>query len=205
MDALSDEVAIEQCRQGDIRGLETLVRRYQVAAVRLAYLLTGNREQAQDIVQESFLQAFHAIHQFRVGQPFAPWYHRIVINLAHAYLRAPGQRRERALDAAHAERPTTDPHAQPDLVAEQGETHRAILAALSELSETHRDVIVLRYYLGYTVGEIASLLHRPNTAVRQRLTAGRKALEAIIRQRYPWLIGEDCSLPALSPSFAEEK
>ena len=77
-----DEVttAIQRCQAGDIEGLATLIRQYQLPAQQFALLLTGDRSIAEDLTQDSFVQAYRAIKQFRLGSSFAPWLYRIMIN-----------------------------------------------------------------------------------------------------------------------------
>jgi RNA polymerase sigma-70 factor, ECF subfamily len=204
-----DDEAIRQCQDGEIRGLAQLAERHQTAALRLAFLLTGSAEVAQDIVQDSFIQAYRRITQFRVGAPFAPWFHRIVMNMAHQHTRSPRYRHERSLQAwlAADERAGDVPDStpSPETLAEQGETRRAVLAALAEITPRGREIIVLRYYLGYADGEIAELLGIPVNTARQRLHAARHALQGVIQARYPWLIETGWALPHTPSVVVEEQ
>ena len=185
-----DEIAIEQCRRGEIDGLELLAQRYQVTSLRLAFLLTGDLDAAQDIVQESFIRAYQRIHQFHDGQPFGPWFHRIVVNLSHQHRRAPAQNRVQAWEEGNDTRHSSDPLTLPEMVVEQQEMHDAMQAAINDLPKKQREVIILRYYLSYADQEIADIVRCTHAAVRQRLHAGRTSLHKIIRQQYPWLINE---------------
>src|SRR5260221_5762658 len=94
-----DAAAIRRCRSGDIRGLDALMARHQVQALRVAYLLTGDRMQAEDVVQDSFLQVFRTIKHFRPDHPFEPWLHGIVTHVARQRLRGTSRRREVSLNA----------------------------------------------------------------------------------------------------------
>src|SRR5258708_36001725 len=89
-----DAAAIRRCRSGDIRGLDALMARHQVQALRVAYLLTGNRMQAEAVVQDSFLQVFRTIKHFRPDHPFEPWLHGIVTHVARQRLRHTSRRPE---------------------------------------------------------------------------------------------------------------
>ncbi|MGZ3681887.1 MAG: RNA polymerase sigma factor, partial [Ktedonobacterales bacterium] len=73
-----DSAAIRRCQSGDIGGLESLMAHHQLSALRLAYLLTRERTQAEDVVQDSFLQVFRSIGRFQLGHAFTPWLHGIV-------------------------------------------------------------------------------------------------------------------------------
>src|SRR5512142_3412989 len=91
---MDDEDAIKRCQQGESSGLTTLIRRYQADVLRLAYVLTGDRYLAEDIVQDSFLQAYRAMPRFHLGRPFQPWFHQIVTNTTRMRLRSASRRRE---------------------------------------------------------------------------------------------------------------
>lgn len=198
--------AIRRCQQGDIAGLGLLVACYQIPGVRLAYLLTGDHALADDIVQDSFLLAYRGIKRFRLGNPFAPWFYRIVTNTARQQRRYARHRREVSLDALSPEDPaaqrlgaTADSsragHADPAEHAEWAEARAALLAALDTLPQKQREAVVLRYYFGYPDRQIAGILGCRLGTVQQRLHAGRGSLQRVIRRRYPWLLGSLSALP----------
>ncbi len=215
MSTTDDDIqAIRMCQQGDINGLEPLVARYFVQAQRIAFLLTGDRALAEDIAQDSFLQAFKSMGRFRAGSPFAPWFYRIVTNIARQRQRTAARspavsmhqltRLEADDDSAPIDlsRHTRSSFADPSEQAERAEQRDALAAALRELSDAQREAVVLRYLSGYSDDEIASILGiRPGTA-RQRLTDGLRALDRIIRASYPDLLSESNSQP---PAFSKEE
>ncbi|HZC05838.1 MAG TPA: RNA polymerase sigma factor [Ktedonobacterales bacterium] len=198
--------AIRRCQQGDIASLGTLVARYQIPAVRLAYLLTGDHALADDIAQDSFLLAYRGIKRFRLDKPFAPWFYRIVTNTARQQMRYAHHRHEISLDALSPDdsvnaaarpirastdatyRSRADRMADPAEYAEVAETHAALLAVLAALPQKQREAVVLRYYLGYSDQQIALILGRRLGTVQQRLHAGRANLQQAIRRHYPWLL-----------------
>ncbi len=190
----ADMAALRRCQQGDIVGLDELVARHQGAAIRIAYLLTQDGATAEDIAQESFLQVYRASQQFRTGARFTPWFHRIVLNTARQYMRTARRRRESSLDALQQTQPTLFPaksEADPAVRAEQTERQAATLEVLRALTPNQREVIVLRYYGGYTDGEIARILSVPGGTARWRLHTALRAFERIARRRYPWLIEQE--------------
>lgn len=202
--------AIRRCQQGDIAGLGPLVACYQIPGVRLAYLLTGDHELADDIVQDSFLLAYRGIGRFRLGEPFAPWFYRIVTNTARQQRRYARHRREISLDVLSAEDTagqrfgaTADAShadgADPAEHAEWAEARTALLAALATLPHKQREAVVLRYYFDYPDRQIADILGCRLGAVQQRLHAGRLNLQQAIRSRYPWLLGALTTLPTSKP------
>jgi RNA polymerase sigma factor (sigma-70 family) len=197
--------AIRRCQRGDIAGLGPLVVCYQVPALRLAFLLTGDRDLADDIVQDSFLLAYRGIGRFRLGEPFAPWFYRIVTNTARQQRRYARRRREVSLDTLALEDAaeqqlggSADPtRADPAEHAEWAEARTALLNVLAMLPHKQREAVVLRYYFGYPDQRIASILGCRLGTVQQRLHAGRASLQQAIRNRYPWLLS---SLSTLSNS-----
>jgi RNA polymerase sigma-70 factor, ECF subfamily len=164
---------VRDAQRGSAAALEQLFRSHWPRAYRAALLVVGDTAAAEDIAQESFLAAVRALDRFDRRRPFGPWLHRIVVNRAIDWSRARTLRRELAVDAvaepAAAER---EPGGRADELA----------TALAELGAEHRAVIVLRYLLDYTPGEIAELLDLPRGTVNSRLRRGLDRLEEELRQ-----------------------
>ena len=164
----SERALIRAAQNGSREDLEELFRRYWPASYRAAYFVVYDRAAAEDIAQEAFLSALRALHRFDRRRPFGPWLHRIVVNRAIDWSRARALRRELAADGvaepAAAER-------------EPGGRAEELAAALAELGAEQRAVIVLRYLLEYTPGEIAVLLDLPRGTVNSRLRRGLDRLE----------------------------
>jgi RNA polymerase sigma-70 factor (ECF subfamily) len=172
--------AIARLKQGDIAGLEMLVRTYQARAVRAAALITHDRLLAEDIVQAAFIRAYERIHQFDATRPFGPWFLRSVANDA---VKAVTRRKPQiALDdmLPDANPVLSDPAPGPDALLEQAETEDAILAALAQLPPEQRAAVVLRYYLGLSEAEIAAEQGSPAGTVKWRLHAARKRLRTLL-------------------------
>lgn len=209
----SDAEAMRRCQQGDIGGLAALVARYQLSAVRAAYLLVQDRALAEDVVQDSFLMAYRASQQFRSGAPFAPWFLRIVLNVARQHQRAARRRREVSLNQAFV--PETEANdstaasamttSDPSEHAERVEEQDAVVHALGMVPLKQREALVLRYYAGYRDKELAAILNCPPGTVRWRLHAGLKALERVILANYPWLLRVESSPSRLVEIVAGEE
>jgi RNA polymerase sigma-70 factor (ECF subfamily) len=133
-------------------------------AFRAAYVVTHDAAAAEDIAQESFLAAIRALDRFDRRRPFGPWLHRIVVNRAIDWTRARKLRAEVEL---------VDTVPAPEAAEAGGKT----LAALGRLSPEHRAVVVMRYLLEFTPGEIAEALDLPRGTVNSRLRRGLDALE----------------------------
>jgi RNA polymerase sigma-70 factor, ECF subfamily len=164
---------VRDAQRGSPAALEQLFRSHWPRAYRAALLVVGDAAAAEDIAQESFLAAVRALDRFDRRRPFGPWLHRIVVNRAIDWARARSLRRELAVEDAP----------EPSAPEREESAHSRVLAsALAELGPEHRAVIVLRYLLDYTPGEIASLLDLPRGTVNSRLRRGLDRLEAALRE-----------------------
>ena len=160
-----ERARVRGAQRGSASDLEALFRTHWPRAVRAAYLVTHDAGAAEDIAQESFLAAIRALDRFDRRRPFGPWLHRIVVNRAIDWTRARKLRGEVEL---------VDSLPAPEKAPAGGET----LAALAKLSPEHRAVVVMRYLLEFTPGEIAEALGLPRGTVNSRLRRGLDALEA---------------------------
>ena len=150
-------------QEGSVSDLEALFRMHWPSAYRAAYLVAHDAAAAEDIAQESFLAAIRSLDRFDRRRPFGPWLHRIVVNRAIDWTRARKLRGEVELSESVTAVPGPS---EPD------ET----LSALARLSPEQRAVIVLRYVLELTPGEIAETLDLPRGTVNSRLRRGLDAL-----------------------------
>ena len=164
---------VRSAQRGDARALEQLFRLHWPKAYRAALVVVGDAAAAEDIAQESFLAAVRALDRFDRRRPFGPWLHRIVVNRAIDWSRARALRRELAPESA----------AEPTAPDRDDSPHAHELAAgLAALGPEQRAVIVLRYLLDYTPGEIAELLDLPRGTVNSRLRRGLDSLEAALAE-----------------------
>ena len=186
---MDERKAIERLKRGDIGELEALVRAYQVQAVRAAYLVTRDRDLAEDIVQAAFLRSYERIDQFDADRPFGPWFLRIVVNDA---VKAAGRRKrtvplegdagEEGLSLADL---LPDPNPGPADLAEAEEARQAVWIALGKLPTAQLGAIVLRYYLGLGEAEMAEKWSCPRGTVKWRLYAARKRLRTLLHTLRP--------------------
>jgi RNA polymerase sigma-70 factor (ECF subfamily) len=173
-----DEEAIDRMRNGDIGGLETLVRRYQEKAIAIAVLITRDSTLAQDVAQDAFLRAYDQIGHFDSARPFAPWLFKIVANLAiRRVQRTPPLSLDSDVDTALL----LDPSADVEVWYEQAELQVHIRRALDSLPVEQRAAFVLRYLGGLKESEIAAELHCPPGTVKWRLSRARERLRAWLR------------------------
>ena len=161
---MSERAWIRGAQRGSVADLERLFREHWPRAYRAALLVTGDAAAAEDIAQEAFLAAVRNLDRFDRRRPFAPWLHRIVVNRAIDWTRARTLRREIELGDSLPPPPRAD-----------GTT----LGRIAELAPEHRAVVVLRYLLEYTPGEIAELLDLPRGTVNSRLRRGLDRLKEL--------------------------
>ncbi len=169
-------------KEGDLAGLEELVRRHQVDVVHTAYLIVGDRSMAEDIAQASFLKGAERIHQFKDGRPFRPWILRIVTNDAiKVSMRA---RKHLSLDAAQELDESLvwlrDTNPGPEELADTAENRRMVWDALQQLTPKQRAVAVMRYFLDMKNREISEELDRPLSSVKWSIHAAKERLRSIL-------------------------
>jgi RNA polymerase sigma-70 factor, ECF subfamily len=159
-----ERARVRGAQRGSASDLEALFRVHWPRAHRAAFLITHDAQAAEDIAQESFLAAIRALDRFDRRRPFGPWLHRIVVNRAIDWSRARRLRGEVELDDVLPAR------------SESPELGNETLAALARLSPEHRAVVVMRYLLELTPGEIARELGLSRGTVNSRLRRGLDAL-----------------------------
>ena len=162
---MAERAWIRGAQRGSAADLEKLFREHWPRAFRAARLVTGDAAAAEDIAQEAFLAAVRNLDRFDRRRPFGPWLHRIVVNRAIDWTRARKLRAEVELGDAVAAQPSPEPD--------------EAFARIGDLSPEHRAVIVLRYVLEYTPGEIAALLDLPRGTVNSRLRRGLDHLKEL--------------------------
>jgi RNA polymerase sigma-70 factor (ECF subfamily) len=155
--ALGDELAVDKARRGDHDAFRVLVERHARPVFRLAFRMTGNEIDAEDMVQETFLKAWKQIGRFDGRASFGTWLHRICANCALDHIRA----RKRKQDPQAG----NDPLAQvatgapsPERLAQSSQITAILGVALDELSEMERAAFVLRHYEGLSIEEISVAL-----------------------------------------------
>jgi RNA polymerase sigma-70 factor (ECF subfamily) len=177
-----DATLIDATLSGDSTAFGELVTRYQNRLYNTVVHLVGCAEDAEDVVQEAFVQAFVQLDKFRGAAAFYTWLYRIAFNTAMSH----GRRRRptRSVEETRAQSGTdpVDPGEAPDGPALQAERAGQIRAALTELSEEHRAVLVLREMDGRSYEEIAEILGLALGTVRSRLHRGRMQLRELLRE-----------------------
>src|SRR5919202_4650150 len=180
-----DEVAIRNARNGDRDAFRVLVERHARPVFRLAYRMTGNHTDAEEMVQETFLRAWKQIEKFDGRASFSTWLYRICANCSLDHIRA-RQRRQEQHPAAHAEE-AADPvmsiaadAPSPERLAQSAQISAMLEPALGQLSAMERAAFILRHYEGLPVEEISRMLGvQPGAAKHSVFRAVQKLRRAL--------------------------
>ena len=184
----SDAAAVARALAGDQDGFRVLVERHSRSVFRLAFRMTGNEHDAEDVVQETFLRAYRRLDRFESRSGVGTWLYRIAANCAFDLMRARQrheERREQPADDANEALlalPAAGPG--PERLALAGELGDKIAAALSELSPLERAAFILRHFEGLSIEEIGRALDRRTDAAKNCVFRAvqklRKALEPAV-------------------------
>lgn len=181
---MDERAAVERLKQGDIGGLEVLVKAHYVRAVRTADLILDDRALAEDVAQGAFVRAHEKIARFDSDRPFGPWFMKVVVNDAVMTARRRERRRGRTVrleDDADAPLQLADPEAGPEVLTEEEEQRRQIWSAVEKLPPAQRAAVVQRYYLGLSEAEMAANGSSPQGTIKSRLHAARRSLSKLLR------------------------
>ena len=168
---------------------EQIFREHSARVYRLAYRLSGNRQDAEDLTQETFVRVFRSLADFSPGT-FEGWLHRITLNLFLDMVRRRRHIRAHALPEDTERLPGTAP--SPELIYANTHLDPEVHAALDALSSKFRLAVVLCDIEGLTYGEIAATLGIKLGTVRSRIHRGRRQL----RQALPHLAPMRTAIPA---------
>lgn len=174
-----DHALVRRAQAGDERAFESLVRRHQQRAWRVARNLVPTDEDAQDLAQEAFLRVFKNLASFDFGHAFTTWLYRIVTNLAIDHLRRRRPASSTApLDEDEGEIELVDERvAAPSEALEARELSDEVRATLASLAPHFQSVLLLREMEGLPCNEIAHIVGATHVTVRWRLHRGRKLFQ----------------------------
>jgi RNA polymerase sigma-70 factor (ECF subfamily) len=180
-----DHRLIAECLRGDTASFGVLVRRYQERLYHTVFRLVGNAEDAQDVVQETFLNAYQSLEGFKGDSQLFTWLYRIAVNTAISMKRK--QRVLLRLDGGRDGDQVLEPldaseTSRPGHALEQAEQSRRVQHALTQLSAEHRAVLVLKDMEGHKYETMAELLQVPIGTIRSRLHRARLELREILQR-----------------------
>jgi len=180
---------VEASAAGDMAAFEELVRRYDRRLLRIAQQITQNSEDAQDVVQETFLKAFQKMHQFQGKSKFSTWLIRITLNQALMKMRKTRSSRELSLehnddDGECVPMDVTDWSPDPEQLYSRAELQRILREALENLVPPLRITFVLRDIEGLSIHEAAAVLNLNPGAVKARLYRARLRLREELSRHF---------------------
>jgi RNA polymerase sigma-70 factor (ECF subfamily) len=178
------EALISRAREGDLTAFNSLVVRFQNTVYSLSVRMLGSPQAAEDATQEAFIRAWTRLETFRGGR-FQSWLFTIVANLSRDELRRRGRRPQTSLDAARddPDRASLDPvdgGPTPEAVVEQGDLRTLLEAALAQLPDEWREIVVLSDVQDLAYEEIVIITGLPLGTVKSRLSRARGRLRDII-------------------------
>ena len=186
----TDATAIARAQNGDSDAFRTLVERHGRNVFRLAFRMTGNETDAEDIVQETFLRAFKQIQRYESRSSFGTWLYRIAANCSLDLIRVRKTRNEAtaALPATEEEFDLMQKIASdapgPDRLAVSREVQQRMASAMAELSQQERTAFVLRHFEGQSIEQISGILGVGGNAAKHSIFRAvqklRRALEPVV-------------------------
>lgn len=192
---LPDETLAQRSAAGNTAAFEELVRRYQDRLYGLALRMLGQREEAEDVAQEAFINIYRSLGRYRTDERFAPWAYKIASNLCIDHLR---RRRAQlvSLDAPadpeeeeDEQRPIPDWSGSPEVVALEHEGEAAIMQVIDQLPPNYRLIVLLRHVDDMTYEDIAAVTGLPLGTVKNRLFRARESLRRTLAHLRPRAAG----------------
>lgn len=174
---------VKRAKKRDLLAFEELVRIHQNRVYALCLQFSGSPDEAQDLAQEAFIRAYRALEGFRNEADFGTWLHRITVNVCLNHQRKNGRQQFVSLDdplygedGGELQREVSSGDGDPLQLLQEKEFHNLVRAALKELTDEHRTVLVLREIEGYSYDEISSMIGCSLGTVKSRLNRAREAM-----------------------------
>ena len=178
---ISNSELVKKSQLGEKAAFEQLVIRHQELVFSLAYKLTGNREMANDVAQESFIRAWKAIEKFRGDSTFSTWIYRITVNTAWTLRKKAKKHNTLNIDDTY-EPIVIDEKKDPELIAINSDLSSVLVSALGKLPLEQRIIVELKNIEGRSHKEIADYLDISVTAAKVRLHRAHQKLRLILEE-----------------------
>lgn len=178
---LDDAAAVAQARAGDEDAFRVLVERHSRSVYRLAYRMTGRPEDAEDVVQETFVRAFRQLSRFEARSHFATWLYRIGFNCAIDFMRARPHRESPETDERLDRRPSSAGVPSIEDLVYAGQIGERVQRALEGLSGQERAAFLMRHYHGCSIDEICDALDLKTNAAKHSIFRAVRKMRAALR------------------------
>ena len=182
-DPLDEASLISRAAEGEPAAWEPLVLAHQEAVFRLAYLIVGDPDEAEDVAQETFVRAWTSLSRFDRSRPLRPWLLRITANLANNWRRSAARYLSALVRGARAETPGSGVEEKSAQAIESRELWRAI----RRLTPSDQRILYLRYFMELSVAETAEALQMAEGTVKSRSARALERLRAVVRNEFPML------------------
>lgn len=182
-----DWAVVERVQAGNVGAFDQLVQKYREQIFAVIYNMTGNREDASDLTQESFIKAFRAIGRFKGKAAFFTWLYKIAINTTVSFLKKRNRRRFISYENIDEDAPGTEivERLTSNTRSEKGalisELQEKLNDALQKLSLKHRTVVILHEIEGLEHTEIAEITGTTVGTVRSRLHYAKQQLQSYLK------------------------
>ena len=186
---MTEQELVERAKKGDETAFEVLVTDNEKRIYNLCRRLTGNPEDAAELTQEAFLNAWRGLSRFQGESSFSTWLYRLASNACIDFLRKEKRRQNLSMtvslddeeEARQVELP--DERYAPERELERTEVRQAVAAGLERLTPEHRQVLVMREINGLSYAEIGAVLGLEEGTVKSRIARARNALRKVLTER----------------------
>lgn len=195
--SMTDDQLIEKFLSGDIQAFNTLVWKWEKNLYNFVLRYIGNREDAKDICQKTFIRVYRKVNKLRDTTKFSTWLYQIAVNICRDELKRRGRRDYVSLDEivdrgngllATAMDSQSDPVEHPEMLTDQRDLRELINRVLQSIPEEQRIVIIMKEYQGLKFTEIAEVLETSVNTTKSRMYYGLTAMRKILKK---WKISEE--------------
>lgn len=185
----ADGNLVDKAKAGELKAFEALMNRYEKKVYGIAYRMTGNRQDAEEVLQETFLSVYKSLNRFKGKSSFSTWLYRIAVNAALMKLR---KKRVQTVsldepltsdDGNHLRREVVD-WSTPEELVERKRLMEVVHKAIDSLPDTYRVIVLLRDGEGLSNSEIARILKMSVPAVKSRLHRARMHLRSKLSEYF---------------------
>jgi len=180
----AEAVALSRAQDGDTEAFRVLVEEHSRKMFRLAYRMTGNEQDAEDVVQETFLRAYGQLDRYESRAHFSSWLHRIAANYAIDLLRRRKRWRSTDLDTHEVSHPLQSVEPDPDRSLRGNEVQLRVEQELQQLTDKERIAFTLRHFEGLSIQEISAITGSGVSATKNHIFRAvrkmRRALEPLV-------------------------